>query len=123
MVRANSKRQLPPLNSLSAAATTEVCLMSQNKRNDGGQLVIGQIAWLSFPALGQLFESDPASAIDLLEQKLQKLHSDMETRTPADRARARLAAPGYRHALALLQEMRQFRNAPENQQVPERGRR
>ena len=92
--------------------------MSQDNGCCGGGAAAGQLEWLSFPTLGRAFESDLSWPIALLEQRVQQLHSQMERGPAADRVRARLALPGYRHTLALLEEMRQAKNQLAGEQVP-----
>ena len=99
--------------------------MSQDTRNTEkhtphGMAVAGQMQWLQFPTLERIFRSDLASPIALLEQRVQKLESAAENGSGAERARARLACVGYRHALALLGEMRELQHALASQQVQER---
>jgi hypothetical protein len=94
--------------------------MSQGKKKHEDHAMANPAHWLSFPALDRIFASDVAPSIALLEQRVQELQPIAESGPAAERARARLACPGYRHALALLNELRQARDQLVSQQVSDR---
>jgi hypothetical protein len=74
---------------------------------DAQEVAPSTIEWLSFPTLEALYGSGLVQHIAFLLHELQALRSVAEVGSGAERVRARLACPGYRHLLALLIEMQQ----------------
>ncbi len=76
-----------------------------------------QIDWLKFPTLEQVFAEDVEKTIVRVERQQMKYVECSGKGSAGERARARLVATSYRHAVALLREIQSTQKALAEEQL------